>query len=300
MLTPNWLKKKDIRQEFANRHLGLPRKVARIARDPRDYDRRRKVGRALSAETAYPELQQLMTDRHCQIALMQDRLESLLEACDQRFAESSPDDMRVQEGKEFYLDLLGPEDYRPASPFMAFALDERLLVTASIYLKGAAYLQSIELIRSVPLEGAQPLYRSQLWHFDNNNDTRMLKLFVFVSDVSEDQGPFTFLRYRPSHQVPWYEGHYLSDDSVFNYVTADDVLRATGQRGSAFFVDTAAILHCGSRCVRPRTVFVIHFNTGFGFFPRARHGDHWQGATSSLTPLQRFALGLYPNERRAG
>jgi hypothetical protein len=298
MSMTTWLKK-DFRREFANRHMGQPRKFTRILQSPSDYGRRRKAVKGLSAETAYPELRQLTADRFSRIALVEDRLQPLLEACDQRFGESSAEDMRVQEGKEFYLDLLRPEDYRPESPFMTFALDERLLVTASIYLKCAAYLQSIELIRSVPLDGSHPLYRSQLWHFDNNNDTRMLKLFVFVSDISEDQGPLTFLPYGPSHRVPWYEGHYLSDDSVFKHVSADQILRATGQRGSAYFVDTAAILHCGSRCRRPRTMFVLHFNTGFGFFPRARHGDHWRGVADSLTPLQRFALGLSGDRRSA-
>jgi hypothetical protein len=54
-------------------------------------------------------------------------------------------------------------------------------------------------------------------------------------------------------------------------------------------LDTARLFHFGSRCERPGITLVAHYNTGFGFLPRAK-----QGSIDAMQPtsLQRLALGF--------
>ncbi len=282
---------REVRQELANRHLGGPRKLRRILARAADYGRRRRLTGDIRPEDCLPELEALVRERFAICRLPEALLTPLFVAADARRESATRDRMVVQEGKPFYLDLLNADDYDPASPFMRVALDERLLSTVSSYLGGAAYLQSIELIRSEPVPEGVGLMRSQHWHRDNNNDTRVIKLFVYVTDVADSNGPLTFIPYRLGRKIPWYRGHYVPDEVVGQYVPLERVERFAGPRGSAAMMDTAQVFHFGSRCESPRLTFVAHYNTGFGFFPRTTKHDRWLEHAGELTPLQRLAVG---------
>jgi len=279
-------------QEFANRHLGVPRKCRRIARGWKDYDRRRNAARGIGDHECYPEIAVLRHKRVTGLRLDEELLQTLLTACRQRFEQAAPSDMAPQEGKAFYLDLLRAGDYEPTSPFMRFALGWKLLRTVSVYLGTAAFLQSVELIRSQTTPRDARLFRSQLWHCDNNNDTRMVKLFVHVTDVDSVNGPLTYIPYESGRRIPWYRGHYLSDETVSRFVPMDQKIELTGPLGTATMMDTASMFHCGSRCRAPRLMFVVHYNTGFGFLPRTEKHVPWLESARNLSQLQRLAVGV--------
>ena len=279
----------EVRREFMNRRLGTLRKLPRVAARYGEFRARRAAAAALPA--GLPGSESLAGEAWARVDLPGDLLAGLRREAAPRLRELDMPLGEAQEGKTFYRDLLGPEGSRPGSPWMAAALDERLLGTVAAYFGAAAWLQSVELIQSLPSCDAR-LFRSQLWHCDNNNDTRMLKLFVYLSDVGEENGPLAFLPLSATGRVPWTAGHYLADETIGRFTPLEETIRFTGPAGSAAMVDTARLFHFGSRCRSPRLTFVVHYNTGFGFLPRTDWSPGWAGERSRLSALQRLALGI--------
>jgi hypothetical protein len=285
------LARKEFRQEFSNHHLGALRKRLIQLRDLQDYRRRCAYSRQLEeTDPVLPELEFLLEHRYAGIEFGEEMLEPLLATCRERHRNTKISSRLSQDGKKYYLDLLNEEDYDPSSPYMQFALQPRLLNTATRYFGQAPYLQSVELMWSRPYAGSPELTKSQLWHCDNNNDRHILKLFVYVTDVTNDNGPLTFLPAAESDRLPWYEGHYLDDDAIGRYVSLENRVQFTGSAGSAVMMDTANLYHFGSRCAKPRLTFVIHYNTGHGYLPRNGVHTQWAAQHSTLSDVQRLAI----------
>ncbi len=282
----------EYRQEFVNHHCGSFRKRINAFRDLQGHRQRRSYARSLDlSKDCFGEAREIIENRCAPLLLDKRFVQPFLETCRERFDAVGESDEMCQEGKRYYLNILQDTDYDPSSPFMQFALDEKLLNTVSIYLGYAAYLQSIELIISRPVETEEPLTKSQLWHCDNNNDQRLLKLFLYVSDVTDVNGPLTFLPRAQSERIPWYAGHYISDNQMSQFVSLADKVKFKGVAGSAFIMDTASLYHFGSRCDEPRLTFVVHFNSGFGYLPRNNIHKKWANTDAHLSMIQRLAIG---------
>lgn len=288
---PRWFSG-EVRREFLNRRLGRLRKLLRVARLPSDYRVRRLAAQALRPAFGRHEVETLVREGWAPLQLPPELLAALRLAAEQRLLDRRALPGRVQEGKDFYRDLLDETAFAPDGPWLGFALDERLLSLVAQYFGAAPCLQSVELIRSQPARPGSPLFRSQLWHCDNNNDTRMVKLFVYLTDVGPEHGPLSFLPEHATARVPWSAGHYLDDRTIARYAQLDQTVRLLGEAGTAILLDTARLFHFGSRCERPRITFVAHYNTGFGFLPRSNLGRKWSIDSTQLTTLQRLALGF--------
>src|SRR6185369_1074284 len=78
-----------------------------------------------------------------------------------------------------------------SSPYVQFALQPAVQEILTGTFGQVPVLNYVLLTLSKPSDA--PLSYSQLWHRDHD-DVRVIKLFVYLSDVtSEDDGPFTFL-----------------------------------------------------------------------------------------------------------
>ena len=100
------------------------------------------------------------------------------------------------------------------NPLIQFALQETVLQIAAEYFGSTPSITYSILTLSKGTAG--PLKSSQLWHLDHD-DTRVLKLFVYLTDVTDvESGPFTLLGAQDSKKVSnsFFENH-LSDDQVF-------------------------------------------------------------------------------------
>jgi hypothetical protein len=90
---------------------------------------------------------------------------------------------------------------------------------------------------------------SQLYHYDHR-DSRQAKLFINLSNVTEDCGPLHFLSAKDSRKVDakvgYSQGRY-TDDEVYSAVSQSSVVNTVAPAGSGFIVDTARCLHYGSR-----------------------------------------------------
>ena len=78
----------------------------------------------------------------------------------------------------------------PDEPLLKVALDQRLLEIVAAYLEMWPRLFSISAWLNYPTD--QPPAVSQLWHRDPE-DLRLLKVFIYLSDVKEHSGPFLYI-----------------------------------------------------------------------------------------------------------
>lgn len=79
------------------------------------------------------------------------------------------------------------------------------------------------------------------------------------------------------------------------YVESARVVEFQGEAGSAVFVDTDRVFHCGSRCSKPRLAFIVNYTSGFNYSAR-NISQLWHPDKTEAIPLsrlKRFVLGQY-------
>ncbi len=155
-------------------------------------------------------------------------------------------------------------------PLVQYALSPPILNVATSYLGEIPWLRYVILTESIYQPG-EATY-SQKWHLDFD-DARMLKLFVYLSDVrSPEDGPFRLInRDASAHVRNSFFRRHLSDEEVFSDVSHKDVVDMFGQRLSSFIVDTSRVYHCGSRMMQGHSrLLYTALYTGFpSIYPHA-------------------------------
>jgi hypothetical protein len=160
--------------------------------------------------------------------------------------------------QSFYRHLLKDEDLRRNPDLVEFALSEPLLRPVTQYLGMVPLLTRVDLVYSVS-RGTDEKIESQLFHLDHEG-LRQVKYFIYVYDVGDPEGPFTFLPADTSFRVvndvrTWRKRHggadvesrrYL-DEEIAAVNAAQDIVTVKGPTGAGVAVDTSRCLHLGSR-----------------------------------------------------
>ena len=93
--------------------------------------------------------------------------------------------------KEFLVHLVDyPRGIDPDDPILRVALDRKLLEIVAAYLGFWPSLYSIDAWLNYPTP--RPPEISQLWHRDPE-DLRLVKAFIYLADVNNECGPFTYV-----------------------------------------------------------------------------------------------------------
>ena len=160
------------------------------------------------------------------------------------------------------LDILSERTERDPSAdqgLLDFVFSPAVISTIAAYLGEFPVVGAIYLWRSVAND---LLTGSQQFHFDKA-DFRQAKMFVNITDIAEDGGPFTFIpmpesqRLRKVLRRPYKR---VSDAAIKENKGIESVVRLTGPAGTAALVDTCRCLHCGSRTrVGERVVLMIQY-----------------------------------------
>ena len=122
------------------------------------------------------------------------------------------------------------------------ANDPFILSAVSAYLGCKPTIDDILAWWSLP--GRPAPLEEQFFHRDQDS-IRFVKLFIYLSDVGEDDGPHVFVRGSHRSRFLLKGGRRFTDDEVFSKVPAEDVIRFTGPFGTAFLEDTYG-LHKGT------------------------------------------------------
>jgi hypothetical protein len=151
--------------------------------------------------------------------------------------------------KDFWVRLLD-EDKQDGmlpvdNPFVKFALQPEILAIA-----GHAFgeLPRLDYVLLTLSRSANTEFNySQLWHRDYD-DTRVIKLFVYLTDVrNEEDGPFTFIPGPVSDRMGFRVRSHQTDAEISTVIPLTAAQAIKGPKLSAFMVDTARCLHMGSR-----------------------------------------------------
>lgn len=131
------------------------------------------------------------------------------------------------------------------SPYARFAMQPRVLAFLARAMGTLPQLDYVLLTLSLPSDA--PLSQSQLWHKDYD-DTRTIKVFVYLTDVADQQdGPFTFVPGPVSEKLGYTLHSHLPDERVFRAIPRSAVRSMIAPALSAFAVETSRCLHMGSR-----------------------------------------------------
>ncbi len=151
--------------------------------------------------------------------------------------------------------LLSDDDLRRNADLVDFALSEATLGAATRYLGMVPYLSRVDLVYSLPRPGDN--IDSQLFHLDPEGLTQV-KFFIYVYDVGEAEGPFTFIPADASTRIlrevrtlrtqrgVAHSRRYL-DEEIAALEGARARVTVSGPAGSGVAVDTSRCLHLGSR-----------------------------------------------------
>lgn len=193
--------------------------------------------------------------------------------------------------KNFLLSIVKGEEFLAHPEVLRFMISRPVLDLASIYLETVPVLSAASLWWTPPNQSTR---QSQLFHRDGE-DTRQLKFFFNVSDVTSQAGPLTFLAADVSDKIRrkiGYNTGRLTDEAIDEAGGAGNYITLTGPRGSGAALDTSRCLHYGSRGNAVGRLILMFQFTSF-YAPKAET-PHWSGIGSDLDldEVQKLALCL--------
>lgn len=142
---------------------------------------------------------------------------------------------------------------------MRAAVSRPLLDAVTEYLGEVPILGNVTIMVSVPNNSQ---VGSQLYHLDFA-DEKQVKLFIYVDEVTQENGPFTFTPISVTNELIkayGYDRGRLTIDEVEKAVGSDKEIQVTGPAGTALLCDTSRCLHYGSnRNKTTRIVLLIQY-----------------------------------------
>lgn len=175
-----------------------------------------------------------------------------------------------EQDKKFYLvRLLGYEPvFDLKDKFMELSLSDKILGIVCGYLGMFSRLAMLDLWYNLPTDG--PHVFSQRWHRDPD-DRKQLKLFLYLRDVNEANGPFCYIP--GSHNGGRFKGIYPQTIRISNYPPDGAVERkfsknqiqvCTGRAGTIILSDTTGFHKGGAPTREGRLLFTAGYTTNAG------------------------------------
>lgn len=172
-----------------------------------------------------------------------------------------------QAKKSFVWNVLGDRPtFDPQDVFVRFCLRPEILTAANAYFGLFTQLRFFNVWRNFKTDA--PAQRSQLWHRDREDKT-ILKVFVYLSDVSPGSGPLVYApgthaagKIKNEPETFKEAGHGNSraeDDAMAKVVPQEQWIHCLGRRGSVVFCDTTGYHRGGLARTDDRLVFNFMF-----------------------------------------
>ena len=159
--------------------------------------------------------------------------------------------------KNYFFNILEKKDFID-NPFLKkFSENPYIKKIVTEYL-GKHTIHSLGLFYS---QKNKTIDGSQMWHVDGDA-SRQLKLFINISNVDKNNGPFEFFPKDIMSSSLKNKGllKEIDEININNYVKGNNIISCIGKEGSNVFVDTSNCLHQGSRVKsRYRLVFCIQY-----------------------------------------
>jgi hypothetical protein len=170
--------------------------------------------------------------------------------------------------KTFNLELLGSEpEFEIESVFANLGLSGSMLAIADSYLRMTAQLRYFNVWYTTASTGISR--ESQLWHFDRE-DNYILKAFLYLDDVDEGTGPFTYApgthrngKYRSIQPEFIMEGNVkrTTDEQMTKVYPREKWKVGTGKKGTIVFADTRGYHKGGEARTKDRLMFTCMYTS---------------------------------------
>jgi hypothetical protein len=170
--------------------------------------------------------------------------------------------------KTFNVELLGSEiEFEPESVFARFALQETFLNIANSYFGMLVKLRYYNVWQTFATNSAPR--ESQLWHFDRE-DNYILKVFLYLNDVDEGTGPFTYAS--KTHRKGKFWGRQpefileknvmrSTDEQMSAVIPRENWVKAVGKKGTIVFADTRGFHKGGEARTSDRLMFTCMYTS---------------------------------------
>jgi hypothetical protein len=162
------------------------------------------------------------------------------------------------------------KDINKNQHLLKFLTNKNLITVIANYLKIMPWLYSADIWISHATDTVPS--SSQNFHMDWE-DHRIIKLFLFLDEITDEHGPLSFVNANNSKKViNYYKERYernlvserLTDEQVYEVVDRSDLISLTGPRYTTGLVDTCNVLHYGSRPSKyPRIMLSCMFASPF-------------------------------------
>ncbi|MEK7559869.1 MAG: hypothetical protein AAB522_01020 [Patescibacteria group bacterium] len=205
--------------------------------------------------------------------------------------------------KDFFTHLSGvPPLLDIESPEIKLAYSAPLLNIASLYFGFVPRLHNTGFIltHTIP-EGAKPAH-SQRWHRDPE-DKKILKVFVYLSDVDEGAGPLHYVS-ESNHKGKWRRvfpqeppaGSYPPEGAVEKKIPPKYIKRGVGKAGTIVFGDTSGLHKGGYATQKERLQLWIGYVSLASFSPpKFIYPENFEEKIKALGSIQRYALKKWPS-----
>jgi hypothetical protein len=171
--------------------------------------------------------------------------------------------------KAFNFRLLGDHPLlEPSSVFTRFALQKPILEIVNSYFGMFTRLRAYNVWHT--FVSKLPPRDSQLWHHDPE-DNCILKVFVYLSNVDDGAGPFTYAA--GTHlkgglcRKPRGAGNRSDDKQMAKVVPPERWVTCTGPKGTIIFADTRGYHKGGFACERDRIMYICVFTSQATKYP---------------------------------
>ena len=221
-----------------------------------------------------------------------------------RIAKARADAENTESHKGYILNLLGDcPVLDPGDIHVRFALQRPVLEIVNAYFGMYTRLRYFNVWHTFATRA--PARDSQLWHRDPE-DQYVLKMFVYLSDVDEDAGPFiyaagshpkTTLHRKPASFHRKGDARRSDDRQIAAVIPPDRWVQATGGRGTIILADTRGFHKGGLARERDRIMYLCMFTS-----QASKCGDFFLRTASGSAPPDKeraFALGWRGSRRRA-
>lgn len=145
------------------------------------------------------------------------------------------------------------------------AIDGSLFAVAQAYLRCRPVFMGCCMWWSTAFSDKSISKAAQLYHFDMPH-AKFLKIFVYLTDVDEEQGPHVVVRNTHRRKLrAFLEDRRFSDEEILAHYSADRIVTFAGATGTMFAEDTSS-LHKGTRVTKGHRLLLqlMYATSGFG------------------------------------
>ena len=151
------------------------------------------------------------------------------------------------------------------NPFIPMVLSNEILGAVNEYMQMFSYFFYLTLNVTTPVPAGSEAVQSQRWHGDPE-DKKMCKVFLYLTDVDEGAGPFTYVkgtqyggRWRHLFQEQPPRGFLAPREPIDELVPAVDIKRFIGKAGTIIFCDTSGYHRGGYATKRERIMLTMGY-----------------------------------------